>query len=174
MRQTKYCRVPIKQRLFSFNFTFQLSHYSILSFSPLLSSELDFVSRTNRKLFSFRSGYDGSLHSFTGVSSTWGFLRSFSGVSLWERLDRGYLRSSSGSSLPVTSFFQAEVIYVRFLLQCKTRLFTFISLKSREPKRLMVFPERKIVLYLTLCNSYFATSALFPLIPHRALLESFL
>ena len=80
-----------------------------------------------------------------------------------------------GHSSTLDSFFsKTEVIYVSFLLQCKTRLFTFISLKSREPKRLMVFPERKIVLYLTLCNSYFATSALFPLIPHRALLESFL
>lgn len=174
MRQTKYCRVPIKQRLFSFNFTFQLSHYSILSFSPLLSSELDFVSRTNRKLFSFRSGYDGGLHSFTGVSSTWGFLRSFSGVSLWERLGGGYLHWFWEFLYSRLVFSKTEVIYVRFLLQCKTRLFTFISLKSREPKRLMVFPERKIVLYLTLCNSYFATSALFPLISHSALLESFL
>lgn len=174
MRQTKYCRVPIKQRLFSFNFTFQLSHYSILSFSPLLSSELDFVSRTNRKLFSFRSGYDGGLHSFSGVSSTWDFLRSFSGVSLWERLGGGYLHWFWAFLYSRLVFSKTEVIYVSFSLYCKTRLFTFISLKSREPKRLMVFPERKIVLYLTLCNSYFATSALFPLISHRALLESFL
>lgn len=174
MRQTKCCRVPIKQRLFSFNFTFQLSHYSILSFSPLLSSELDFVSRTNRKLFSFRSGYDGGLHSFTGVSSTWGFLRSFSGVSLWERLGGGYLHWFWAFLYSRLVFSKTEVIYVSFSLYYKTRLFTFISLKSREPKRLMVFPERKIVLYLTFCNSYFATSALFPLISHRALLESFL
>lgn len=80
-----------------------------------------------------------------------------------------------GHSSTLDSFFsKTEVLYVSFSLYCKTRLFTFISLKSREPKRLMVFPERKIVLYLTLCNSYFATSALFPLISHRALLESFL
>lgn len=125
MRQTKYCRVPIKQRLFSFNFTFQLSHYSILSFSPLLSSELDFVSRTNRRLFSFRSGYDGSLHSFTGVSSTWGFLRSFSGVSLWERLGGGYLHWFWAFLYSRLVFSKTEVIYVNFSLYCKTRLFTF-------------------------------------------------
>lgn len=125
MRQTKYCRVPIKQRLFSFNFTFQLSHYSILSFSPLLSSELDFVSRTNRKLFSFRSGYDGGLHSFTGVSSTWGFLRSFSGVSLWERLGGGYLHWFWAFLYSRLVFSKTEVIYVSFSLYCKTRLFSF-------------------------------------------------
>ena len=115
----------LNRRLFSFNFTFQLSHYSILSFSPLLSSELDFVSRTNRRLFSFRSGYDGSLHSFTGVSSTWGFLRSFSGVSLWERLGGGYLHWFWAFLYSRLVFSKTEVIYVSFSLYCKTRLFTF-------------------------------------------------
>ena len=115
----------LNRRLFSFNFTFQLSHYSILSFSPLLSSELDFVSRTSRKLFSFRSGYDGSLHSFTGISSTWGFLRSLSGVSLWERLGGGYLHWFWAFLYSRLVFSKTEVIYVSFSLYCKTRLFTF-------------------------------------------------
>lgn len=151
-----------------------LIHCSCLTFSPLLSCEPKFLELCQPKSV-FLSVLDiiGGPPSHGCVIPEVIYVHFGEAVS-WERLGRGYLRSSSGSSLPVTSFFQAEVIYVRFLLQCKTRLFTFISLKSREPKRLMVFPERKIVLYLTLCNSYFATSALFPLIPHRALLESFL
>ena len=175
MRQTKYCRVPIKQRLFSFNFTFQLSHYSILSFSPptIKWAWLCESYQPEIVFFPFWIWWQPSLFHRRIVNP-----RLFTFI-----LGKRYLENDLteviyvhllAPSLPVTSFFQAEVIYVRFLLQCKTRLFTFISLKSREPKRLMVFPERKIVLYLTLCNSYFATSALFPLIPHRALLESFL
>lgn len=110
---------------FRSSFLLQLSHYSILSSSPLLSSELDFLSRTNRRLFSFRSGYDCSLHSFTGVSSTRGFLRSFLEVSLWERLGGGYLHWFWAFLYSRLVFSKTEVIYVSFSLYCKTRLFTF-------------------------------------------------
>lgn len=125
MRQTKYCRVPIKQRLFSFNFTFQLSHYSILSFSPLLSSELDFVSRTNRKLF----------------LSVLDMMAAFTLSQAYRQPEVFYVRFREchfesglaeviyidfGHSSTLDSFFsKTEVIYVSFSLYCKTRLFTF-------------------------------------------------
>lgn len=168
------CGVHIKQRLFSFKFGFA-AHSLFVShlLSPtIMWAWISWVVPTGECFLSVLDIIGEPPYHGCVIPEV--IYVHFGEAVSWERLDRGYLRSSSGPSLPVTSFFQAEVIYVRFLLQCKTRLFTFISLKSREPKRLMVFPERKIVLHLTLCNSYFATSALFPLIPHRALLESFL
>ena len=167
MRQTKYCRVPIKQRLFSFNFTFQLSHYSILSFSPLLSSELDFVSRTPTikwawlcesyqpeiVFFPFWIWWQPSLFHRRIVNLRF-FTFVFGSVTLraaWRRLFTLIL----GIPLLSTRFFLKQKLFTlvfRCIVKRGYLRSTFWTYKL--PKRFMAFPERIITQYLTGCNLY--------------------
>lgn len=130
---------------------------------------LNSVSCTNRRVFSFRSGYDKQpslsrlryqpevlyVHFWRG-----GILRT-----AWQRLFASIFKPLSASD---KLFSQTEVIYVMFSPQCKKEvIYVHFSKATDNPNASWRLQNVKIVLYLTSCNSCCAALMLVPLLFYR-------
>lgn len=166
---SKSRRAHIKQRLFSFEFTFT-AHPLLESYilSPTIMWALILWVAPTGECFLSVLDMISSLPFHGCVINPRFFTFIFGEAVSWERLGRGYLHPSSSPSLPVTSYFLKQRLFTSgFCRNAKKRLFTFIFLRLQTTKRLMAFTERKIVLYLTYCNSCCAALMLVPLLFYR-------
>lgn len=153
MRQTKYCRVPIKQRLFSFNFTFPAqSLFNSLLLSPTIKwAWLCESYQPEIVFFPFWIWWQPSLFHRRIVNLRF-FTFVFGSVTLrvaWRRLFTLIL----GIPLLSTRFFLKQKLFTlvfRCIVKRGYLRSTFWTYKL--PKRFMAFPERRIMQYLTGCN----------------------